>query len=80
MNRTPATVMRHAASRLRAEADSWLPEQWPTAFAALLEAVANLADLTRDYDTGNGTITTAPTPIEVAAYGAALAYLGEAAS
>lgn len=49
-------------------------------FAALLEAVANLADLTHDYDTGNGTVTTTPTAIEVAAYGAALAYLGEPTS
>lgn len=74
----PATVMRHAAGRLRAEAAAWLPETWPEPFATLLEAVANLADLTHDYDTGDDTVTTAPTTIEVAAYGAALAYLGEA--
>lgn len=47
------------------------------AVAALFEAVANLAELTRAYDDGDGNqVETGPTAIEVAAYGAALAYLG----
>jgi hypothetical protein len=79
----PAAAMRRAADALRREAKTFPPDGygdgWYRAFAALLETVANLAALTRAYDDDGIPGATAPTEIEIAAYGAALAYLGETA-